>query len=83
MLVDVFLRKTAEKNAVETRVESVQVGTTHVTDARLGLEEEDKREKRGGGSEENSQCVEKMTLCSRTERYCREASAGREEPPAS
>lgn len=38
VLVDVFLRKTAEKDAVETRVESVQVGATHVTDTRLGLE---------------------------------------------
>lgn len=38
VLVDMFLGKTAKKDAVETRVESVQVGTTHVTDARLGLE---------------------------------------------
>lgn len=38
MLVDVFLRKTAEKDAVETGVESIQVGATHVTDTRLGLE---------------------------------------------
>lgn len=44
VLVDVFLRKTAEKDAVETRVESVQVGATHVTDTRLGL-----GKKRGGG----------------------------------
>lgn len=37
VLVDVFLRKAAKENAVETGMESVQVGTTHVTDARLGL----------------------------------------------
>lgn len=37
VFVDVFLRKTAKKDAVETRVESVQVGATHVTDTRLGL----------------------------------------------
>lgn len=37
VLVDVFLRKAAEENAVETGMESVQVGITHVTDARLGL----------------------------------------------
>lgn len=36
VLVDVFLRKAAEKDAVETRVESVQVGSTHMTDTRLG-----------------------------------------------
>lgn len=37
VLVDVLLRKAAKENAVETGMESVQVGTTHVTDARLGL----------------------------------------------
>lgn len=37
VFVDVFLCKTAKKDAVETRVESVQVGATHVTDTRLGL----------------------------------------------
>lgn len=37
VLVDVFLRKAAKENAVKTGMESVQVGTTHVTDARLGL----------------------------------------------
>ena len=47
MLVDVFLRKTAEKDAVETRVESVQVGATHVTDTRLGLERNTKGETGG------------------------------------
>lgn len=59
VLVDVFLRKTAEKDAVETGVESVQVCATHVTDTRLGLERKTQgngrglggggREKRGGG----------------------------------
>lgn len=44
VLVDVFLRKTAEKDTVETRVESVQVGATHVTDARLGLQEKTREE---------------------------------------
>lgn len=42
VLVDVFLRKTAEKDTVETGVEPVQVGATHVTDTRLGLEEKKK-----------------------------------------
>lgn len=37
VLVDVFPRKAAKEDAVETGMESVQVGTTHVTDARLGL----------------------------------------------
>lgn len=49
VLVDVFLRKTAEKDAVETRVESVQVGATHVTDTRLGLGKKKKKQQRGGG----------------------------------
>lgn len=73
VLVDVFLRKTAEKYAVETRVESVQVGATHVTDTRLGLERKTQRRKGVGGGKgigskkgEDSQCGEK-TLCSRTE----------------
>lgn len=43
VLVDVFLRKTAEKDTVETGVEPVQVGATHVTDTRLGLEEKKKK----------------------------------------
>lgn len=37
VLVDVFPRKAAKKDTVQTGMESVQVGTTHVTDARLGL----------------------------------------------
>lgn len=37
VLVDVLPRKTAKEDTVETGMESVQVGTTHVTDARLGL----------------------------------------------
>lgn len=37
VLVDVFLCEAAKENAVEAGMESVQVGTTHVTDARLGL----------------------------------------------
>lgn len=37
VLVDVLLRKAAKEDAVEAGMESVQVGTTHVTDARLGL----------------------------------------------
>lgn len=37
VLVDVFPREAAEEDAVEAGMESVQVGTTHVTDARLGL----------------------------------------------
>lgn len=68
VLVDVFLRKTAEKDTVETGVEPVQVGATHVTDTRLGLEK--KKRKGGLGIEsekgEDSQCGEKI-LCSRTE----------------
>ena len=36
--MDVLLCKAAEKDAVKTRVEPVQVGTTDVTDTRLGLE---------------------------------------------
>lgn len=43
VLVDVFLREAAEKDAVETRVEPVQVGATHVTDTRLGLERKQTR----------------------------------------
>lgn len=39
VLVDVFPREAAEEDAVEAGMESVQVGTTHVTDARLGLGE--------------------------------------------
>lgn len=67
VLVDVFLRKTAEKDAVETRVESVQVGATHVTDARLGLERKTQRRGGGGGGgQQDSECGEKI-LCSRTE----------------
>lgn len=46
VFVDVFLRKTAKKDAVETRVESVQVGATHVTDTRLGL---GRKRPKGGG----------------------------------
>lgn len=38
VLVDVFLREAAEKDAVQAGVESVEVGAAHVTDARLGLE---------------------------------------------
>lgn len=57
VLVDVFLRKTAEKDAVETRVEPVQVGATHVTDTRLGLERNSKRGKGGrvGGRSEREE----------------------------
>lgn len=40
VLVDVFLGEAAEEDAVETGMEPVQVGATHVTDARLGLEGE-------------------------------------------
>lgn len=39
VLVDVLPREAAEEDAVEAGMESVQVGTTHVTDARLGLGE--------------------------------------------
>lgn len=49
MLVDVFLRKTAEKDAVEAGVEPVQVCATHVTDTRLGLEGKDVRKGQGIG----------------------------------
>lgn len=49
VLVDVFLRKAAEKDTVETRMESVQVGATHVTDTRLGLERERHTQGRTGG----------------------------------
>lgn len=69
VLVDVFLRKTAEKDAVETRMESVQVGATHVTDTRLGLERNTRGRKEVGGESEkgeDSQFGEKI-LCSRTE----------------
>lgn len=45
VLVDVFLREAAKKDAVETRVEPVEVGATHVTDTRLGLE---RKQTRGG-----------------------------------
>lgn len=38
VLVDVFLREAAEKDAVQAGVESVEVGAAHVTNARLGLE---------------------------------------------
>lgn len=65
VLVDVFLREAAKKDAVETRVEPVQVGATHVTDTRLGLE---RKQTRGGQrevKEEESQCGERI-LCSRT-----------------
>ena len=37
VIVDVFLAETAEEYAVETGVESVQVGPTDVADTRLGL----------------------------------------------
>ena len=75
MIVDVFLRKTAEKDTVETRVESVQVGATHVTDARLGLERKTQWRGLGGGQRgkrivsmkgEDMSYGETM-LCSRTE----------------
>lgn len=51
VLVDVFLRKTAKKDTVETRVESVQVGATHVTDTRLGLERKTRRKEGVGGGQ--------------------------------
>lgn len=38
VFVDVFLRETAEEDAVETGMESVQVGTAHVADTRLCLQ---------------------------------------------
>lgn len=73
VLVDVFLRKTAEKDAVETRVKSVQVGAAHVTDTRLGLE----RKTQGGGGGQKGKGIKnkkredsqsgKRILCSRTE----------------
>lgn len=44
VLVDVFLGETAEKDTVETRVQTVQVSTTHMTDTRLGLEGKDQEE---------------------------------------
>ena len=37
VIVDVFLAEAAEEHAVETGVESVQVGPTDMTDTRLGL----------------------------------------------
>lgn len=39
VFVDVFLGEAAKEDAVETGMEPVQVGTTHVTDTRLGLGE--------------------------------------------
>lgn len=46
VLVDVFLGEATEKNAVETRVKSVQVGAAHVTDAGLGLGKGDRAKRR-------------------------------------
>ena len=47
VIVDVFLAEAAEEHAVETGVESVQVGPTDMTDTRLGLWEG--RRTKGGG----------------------------------
>lgn len=68
MLVDVFFGKAGEEDAVEAGVESVEVGTTHVTDTRLGLEQKkNKQETRrmidSEAEPEQPSSVNHMTTC--------------------
>lgn len=67
MLVDVFLRKATKKYAVKTRMESVQVGTTHVTDTRLGLERNSKDRPALGSGEKEGEHFSERIFGSRTD----------------
>lgn len=71
VLVDVFPRKAAKEDAVETGMESVQVGTTHVTDARLGLERETSNKgylvREASAAEDNAHL--QWTMAKQTEPY--------------